>query len=192
VATTSPSVYKQLHIPQVEREEAIQSPCPTTETRHRLIYVCSGGDEWRDLKWEFLTGLVLFAGGRLTPGLPPPTTRMQFSFFHNTHRLIAPSPAVPSHPPQWTPVDAPSPLGHLLGLRSVISWRAPHQRFPILLRSHPFCGWPSSQLGHPSDMISGRLSLSSTGCHLSSCPSLLPSTTPMNFLTPLRPRSRAY
>jgi hypothetical protein len=24
------------------------------------------GDEWRDLKWEFLTGLALFAGGRLT------------------------------------------------------------------------------------------------------------------------------
>jgi hypothetical protein len=30
------------------------------------ISACSGGDGWRDLKWEFLTGLALFAGGRLT------------------------------------------------------------------------------------------------------------------------------
>jgi hypothetical protein len=33
----------------------------TTRTRP-----CSPQDEWRDLKWEFLTGLALFAGGRLT------------------------------------------------------------------------------------------------------------------------------
>ena len=30
------------------------------------ISAYSGGDEWRDLKREFLTGLALFAGGHLT------------------------------------------------------------------------------------------------------------------------------
>jgi hypothetical protein len=40
-----------------------ETPRVTTRTRP-----CSPQDEWRDLKWEFLTGLALFAGGRLTSG----------------------------------------------------------------------------------------------------------------------------
>jgi hypothetical protein len=37
------------------------TPRITTRTRP-----CSPQDEWRGLKWEFLTGLALFASGRLT------------------------------------------------------------------------------------------------------------------------------
>ena len=40
---------------------SMKSPRMTTRTRPS-----SPQDEWRDLKWEFLTGLALFAGGRLT------------------------------------------------------------------------------------------------------------------------------
>jgi hypothetical protein len=38
-----------------------ESPRMTTKTRP-----FSPQDEWLDLKWEFLTGLALFAGGCLT------------------------------------------------------------------------------------------------------------------------------
>jgi hypothetical protein len=77
-------------------------------------------------------------------------------FFHNTHRMIARWPAVPSPPrfgPQSTPSILWSLLGRSLGLSIVISWRALHQRFPILLRSHPFRGWPPPQPHHPSDVL---------------------------------------
>jgi hypothetical protein len=34
---------------------------PSSDIRLQVVEM-----NWRDLKWEFLTGLVLFAGGRLT------------------------------------------------------------------------------------------------------------------------------
>jgi hypothetical protein len=44
-------------------------PGATWRSPEEPISACSGGDEWRDLKWEFLTGLALFAGRRLTVSL---------------------------------------------------------------------------------------------------------------------------
>jgi hypothetical protein len=73
--------------------------------------------------------------GRCTikPGLPP-SLRVQFSF-------------------SITPLTRHPHSGACLALAVSYHDAQPHQRFPILLRSHPFVTGLSTQPDHPSDVL---------------------------------------